>query len=249
MVSYLNSKPFILGLELANLLDEIELHLEVPSKTVNKLLAKEVDVALVPVAVLPQLNDYSIFTDYCIGANGKVNSVYLFSDVPVQQLKTIYLDGHSRTSANLLKILCAEYYKIDVEFIEDADVQPELIKGNTACLMIGDKAILHKNKFSFAYDLAEDWKKHTDLPFAFAVWVAKEEVGQQWEEQLNKAFALGLQHVETLVPQYQQHFPNFDIKTYLTKDIDSQYNSDKAKALDLFLSKLQSLKLLNTKNG
>ena len=56
-VSYLNTLPFIYGLEHSGLLSTVELSRDIPSECARKLLAGEVDVGLVPVAVLPELAD------------------------------------------------------------------------------------------------------------------------------------------------------------------------------------------------
>ena len=241
MVSYLNSKPFILGMELANLLDDVELHLEVPAKTAEKLQTGDVDVALVPVAILPTIPKHTIITDYCIGANGQVDSVFLFSQVPIQEVETIYLDSHSRTSSKLVQILCKEYWKQDVQFIENTIVHQNLVQGTTACLMIGDKAIHGKQNYKYNYDLAQVWKQHTGLPFAFAVWISTTPISQNWEKRLNEAFELGLQNIPKISPTYQRQFPNFDIHHYLTNNIQFEFTAEKAKALDLFLRKIEHL--------
>ena len=241
MVSYLNSKPFILGMELAGLLDEIELHLEVPSKTAEKLIQNDVDLALVPVAVLPSLPHHQIVTNYCIGAQGKVDSVYLFSDLPIEKIQIVHLDSHSRTSGNLVKVLMKDYWKKNVHFIENSAVHENLVEGSTACLMIGDKAIRLRNQFAYRYDLAEAWKKMTGLPFAFAVWVTAKPLPNHWEDQFNEAFKTGLEQVHKIVPFYENQFPDFDIQTYLTNTIQFNFSKEKARALDLFLSKMRQI--------
>jgi len=74
MVSYINAKPFQLGLEMTGLIDEVELHLDVPSVSAQKLIDNKVDIALVPVATLPKLKHPNIITDYCIGSVNEVAS-------------------------------------------------------------------------------------------------------------------------------------------------------------------------------
>src|ERR1043166_8619691 len=102
-VAYLNSKPFIYGLEHSRVLDQIDLQLDIPSECARKLINNEVEIGLVPVAVLPLIRDRQIISDYCIGAVGKVNSVMLYSDVPLDEIRTVLLDYQSRTSVTLVK--------------------------------------------------------------------------------------------------------------------------------------------------
>ena len=82
-VSYLNSKPFIYGLENSELLKSgaLELSLDIPSRCAQKLISKEAQIGLVPAATLNYLNDYSVISNFCIGAVGAVNSVFLFSNL------------------------------------------------------------------------------------------------------------------------------------------------------------------------
>jgi len=234
MVSYLNSKPFLRGLELSGLMDDIELHLEVPAKTTEKLMNNEVDIALVPTATLPQLTDFHLITDYCIGANKAVDSVFLFSDTTIERINTIYLDSHSKTSVNLIQILCRDYWKKQIHFVHNSNVSKEMVLGNTACLMIGDKALELKNSFRYQYDLASAWNQFTGLPFVFAVWVANAR-GASFEKVLNYAFGLGTKKIPELASFFQAEFPEQDLLTYFTHSIDYKFDKQKAKALDLFL--------------
>lgn len=241
MVSYLNSKPFILGMELANLLDNIELHLEIPSRTAKKLIENKVDVALVPVAVLPQLQGVDIITDYCIGADGFVDSVFLFSQVPIHKLSKIHLDAHSRTSANLLKVLLNKHWKHNVQYIENTEIHHSLIKDDIGCLIIGDKSIPLRNQFTYQYDLAHEWKQYTKLPFVFAVWVAKQGTNKSKIKELNKALSLGINHIEKVIPLYNNLYPKFDLTHYLTQNISYSLDAKKKKAIDLFLNELEQI--------
>ena len=136
-VSYLNTVPFIHGLKQSELIHSISLQLDYPSICADKLINGIVDLALVPVAVIPKLLQAHIISDYCIGANGAVDTVCLYSDLPITEIESIALDYQSRTSVALLKILLKEYWELKPEPIK-ADVGFEdNIKGNHAALVIG----------------------------------------------------------------------------------------------------------------
>src|SRR4051812_30744932 len=96
----------------------IELSMDYPAKIAQQLIDGEVDVALVPVAIIPKLKEYHIISDYCIGAEGPVASVCLFSEVPLHDIKRIFLDYQSRSSVALLKLLIREHWKLDVELVD-----------------------------------------------------------------------------------------------------------------------------------
>ena len=112
VISYLNSIPFVYGLNCSTISKSLNLQLDYPSVCADKLINNVVDIGLVPVVILKDYPSFKIISKYCIGANGDVDTVCLFSNVPIHDIKKIYLDYQSRTSVELLKILCREYWKI-----------------------------------------------------------------------------------------------------------------------------------------
>ena len=173
IVNYLNTKPFLYGLEKSGLTKVIDLQKDIPSVCAEKLINGVVDIGLVPAAALPKLDNYQILTDYCIGAVGKVDSVKLFSNVPLNEIKNILLDYQSQTSVNLVQILCSEFWKINPLFINTTIGFENSIKDNDAAVIIGDRTFIIQNTYPFEYDLAQEWQKFTGLPFVFAVWASK----------------------------------------------------------------------------
>jgi len=104
------------------------------------LVNDEVDIGLIPVAAIPDLPSYHIVGNYCIGAEGEIASVCLFSEVPMSQIETVYLDYQSRSSVALLKWLMKEYWGINPRIIQAIDESyRQEIKGTTAGLVIGDQ--------------------------------------------------------------------------------------------------------------
>jgi chorismate dehydratase len=91
-VSYLNTKPLLYGIEHSPVKDEIALLTEYPAKIADRLISDEIDIGLVPVAVIPQKKEYHFNTRFCIGCNGPVASVCLFSTVPMKDIRTVVLD-------------------------------------------------------------------------------------------------------------------------------------------------------------
>ena len=59
-VSYTNTLPFIYGLENSKIINHIELSKDIPSVCAKKLISNKVDIGLVPVAIIPKLNNYEI---------------------------------------------------------------------------------------------------------------------------------------------------------------------------------------------
>ena len=238
-VSYLNTKPLLYGIKRSELIDDIELIEGYPSRIAQMLLNDEIDIGLVPVAVLPELNNYYLISDYCIGTNADVASVSLFSHQPIDEIKTVLLDYQSKTSVALTKVLLKLYWKKNVEFINATENYIKAIKDSTAGVIIGDRALQYRNHFKYNYDLANAWKSFTGLPFVFATWVSNKPIDQAFINQFNAANKIGLDNIDEVVKQID--FEYYDIKKYFTKNISYNFDDAKKQALQLFLKLLKEI--------
>ena len=155
-VSYTNTKPFVYGLTHSEISKRIDLSLDIPSICASKLINNQVDIGLVPVAALLQISDYQIISDYCIGASGAVNSVFIFSNTPIEKVKVLHLDSQSRTSNNLAKVLLKNYWELNPAFI---DQEKDYLAEMQAFVEIGDRTFGKHDQYPYVYDLAEIWQK------------------------------------------------------------------------------------------
>ena len=241
-VNYLNSKPFIYGLESSDIKNEIDLQLDIPAVCANKLEENKVDIGLVPVAILAEMEEYHIISDYCIGSDGEVTSVLLLSDVPLHEIKEIQLDYQSRTSVMLVQILAEKFWKIKPQWIDAEENFESHIVGTTAGVVIGDRTFSLKNKFNYVYDLSAEWKKFTSMPFVFACWVSNKNLPEDFIQRLNKALSFGLANKDKVIQQYNEtHKTAFDVKDYLENKISFGFDEKKKAALDLFLRYVNEL--------
>jgi chorismate dehydratase len=236
-VSYLNTKPFIYGLYRSDLAEMIDLSLDIPSVCAQKLLTGEADIALTPVAIIPQLPEAYLVSDYCIGSTGAVQTVCVFSQVPLGEIKKMYLDFHSRTSVALVQLLCEKYWKISPEFIAATEGYENKIAGETAGLIIGDRAIGCQNRFQYTYDLGEAWTNWAGLPFVFAAWVSTKPIDPDIAGRFNAALALGLDHLPELL-KIIPGIPDFDIENYFRENISYKLDDAKWLGLNRFLGYL-----------
>lgn len=236
-VSYLNTKPFIYGLFRGGLSDLIELNLDIPSICAKKLAGGEVDLALAPVAIIPELMQAYLVSDYCIGATGAVKTVCIFSERPIAEVKQVYLDYHSKTSATLAPLLCREYWKIQPEFLPATEGFERRIGGETAGLIIGDRAIGRERDFPFVYDIGEAWTQWTGLPFVFAAWVSTRPLDPTFIHQFNGALEFGIGHLPELT-KIIPTIPGFDLDAYFRSNISYNLDEDKWKGLSKFLAML-----------
>lgn len=208
-----------------------------PSEIARQLISDEIDIGLVPVAALPEMKAYHIISDYCIGATGKVASVCLFSDCPLQEIKKLYLDYQSRTSVALAKILCAFHWKITPEFMEASPGYIHEISGETAGIVIGDRALELRTKKANVYDLAEGWIEMTGLPFVFAAWVSNKKLPENFIHLFNEANKRGLENIPKVIAQ--NPYPNYDLHSYFTENISYFLDAEKKKGLEMFLEMLR----------
>ena len=233
IVKYLNTKPLLYGIENSPVLQEMTLIPGYPAEIARMLENGNIDLGLVPVAAIPNINKGNIISDYCIGCNGAVASVCIFSEVPIENIKEVYMDYQSRTSVQLAKILLRNYWKSDAAFIDaDPDFR-ELIKGTTAGLVIGDRAFEQRKKSAFIYDLGEAWKAFTGLPFVFAAWVSNKALDKAFVQNFNAANKWGLEHIDEVVKQHP--YALFNLRRYYNDCISYELDVEKKRGMNLFL--------------
>lgn len=240
-VSYLNTKPFIYGLYRSPLSGQIELNLDIPSVCAQKLSDGRADLALAPVAVIPDLKEVYLLSDYCIGANGPVRTVCLFSAVPLEQITHIYLDFHSRTSVALIQVLCREYWQIKPVFLPASEGFESQIGGTTAGVIIGDRAFAWHQRFDYVYDLSEAWTAWTGLPFVFAAWMSTRPLPDAFLADFNTALREGIEHIPELIQILPTMPVGVDLPAYFRQNIVYEFGTVQKTALERFLRYLRAV--------
>jgi chorismate dehydratase len=239
IVNYTNTLPFLFGLNQHFSSEEIEIVSDHPADCAKKLLSGETDIGLIPVAILKSISNYSIVSDFCIGSENKVDSVMLYSEVPLHEISTILLDYQSRTSVALVQILCKEHWKINPNYVNAQAGFEDEIQGKIAGVIIGDRTFQLKNKYPYTFDLAENWKELTGLPFVFACWVCTSPLPESFLVKFNAALENGILRTEEAVENENKlNLTKEDCLFYLTQRINYSFNEEKKTALDLFLEKL-----------
>ncbi len=187
-----------------------------PAEVARKLQAGEVDVGLVPVAAVLNDGDYKVLPGWCIGADGPVRSVVLAGTCPPEEWTEVLLDGVSRTSVVLAKLLLKDgpWKRLDVRVrIVPPTTALDKAGGTVAALVIGDAARHLPGQFRFELDLAEAWTEWTGLPFVFAVWAGRPDLTLEDLSGLRSAAAEGMALRSALSEPE---------RTYLTEDIRYQ---------------------------
>lgn len=234
-VSYINAKPFVYGIEHSGFLSDYTLSLDVPSVCAEKLKTNQVDIGLAPVAIIPELGEHYILPDFCIGANGAVQTVMLYSDVPLKNIRTIHLDYQSRTSALLVQILAKHWWKIAPSWIQAKEGYEKKINGPTAGLIIGDRNFFLDHNFKYSFDLSAEWKSYTGLPFVFACWIANKNIDEQRLSSLYRALKFGIDNRDKILKDLRGQVDEKIIKNYLYNCINNSFDKQKQEAMKLFL--------------
>ena len=167
-VKYLNARPLIHGWSGQVVLDH-------PSALCAQLARGELDVALVSSFEFLRNPIYRIIDGISIASDGPVFSVVVARVGEISEIKQIELDPAAETSGNLLRCLFSEL-KLNPRFVARSTSS---ISRESARLLIGDQAIRfrqeHGEEFQF-WDLGENWKRLTHLPFVYALWLVRPEV-------------------------------------------------------------------------
>lgn len=237
-VAYLNTKPFLYGIYQHGLEQKINISLDIPSLCAKKLADGRANLGLIPVAAIPQIPNAKIITDYCIGTEGAVKTVCIYSFVPIEQIEALYLDYHSRTSAALTRYLLKNHWKINPKILPAKAGFEEKIQQKTAALIIGDRTIGLEEHYPYVYDLGEIWKAHTGLPFVFAAWVSTGDLPKAFLEEFNAALQTGIEKRAQVAQMFQSSHPNFSVHDYYHKYIHYELTPAKRQALGLFLQQI-----------
>lgn len=186
-MKYLNSRPLICAYDGPVIFDH-------PSELARGLAAGELDVALVPIFEVLRAPVYSIADGVAVACDGPVFSVILAYRGELAGVLRVALDPASLTSANLLRVLLAEFHGL----------RPEYGGGGGAQLLIGNQAIeFRMNEEGHdgwrVLDLGEEWKRCTGLPFVFAVWAMRPGIGREAAQALRELKTEGVGRIPEII--------------------------------------------------
>ena len=189
----------------------------VPTSLNKRMAEGTLDVSVVSaVEYARDWERYLLLPDLAISCDGPVRSVMLFSRVPAEQLsgQQVLVSKSSMTSVHLLEMLFENVWKSKPVFVagdaEASDLRAEQASSIVARLVIGDAALMLgtgaiSSPYEKVYDLGEEWKKWTGLPFVFAVWVAQRTADTQQalavHASLIESRNWGLKHLNELAAQ------------------------------------------------
>ena len=141
IVQYLNTAPLVWGFTNGPLRGKYDLSFTVPSQCAEQLRAGTVDVAIIPAIEYQRIDDLAILPDMAIASKKQVRSLLIMAKKPIEQVKSFALDGSSRSTQVLTRILCAEKWKIAPQFFEAPPDLGAMLQQADAALLIGDPAL------------------------------------------------------------------------------------------------------------
>ena len=181
-IGYINCFPIYGAIDRGIVRVDAELVTGTPSELNGLLAAGELDVSVISaVEYARDAESYVLLPNLAVSCDGPVRSVALFSNRPAPELQgeTVLVSASSRTSAYLLELLCKDVWRVTPHFVqaraEAADLDALGDLPHEAVLVIGDAALLlaAREVYQYRYDLGDEWKRWTGLPFVFAVWAAR----------------------------------------------------------------------------
>jgi chorismate dehydratase len=202
-VSYLNVRPLVYGLEAKR--DLVSLRFDVPSLCAKLLDDGEIDLGMVPSAAHLERPGDRIVPGVCIGSEGPVASVAIFTRRPIRDVRTLALDTSSRTSAALTRVLCKRRFDVAPTFITHAPDPAAMLAAADAALIIGDPALFADAHALGAekIDLGAAWTEMTGLPFVWAFWAGRPDAaGPDVVALLQQAAVDGMRHSDQLADAY-----------------------------------------------
>ena len=238
VVQYLNTAPLVWGLMHGSSRGRFDLSFTTPACCAEDLRGGRADLGIIPSIEYQRIDGLKVLPGLSIASKARVRSVLLLARVPVGEVRTVALDTSSRTSAALVQVLLRKFYKLDVT-TRPASPNPEaMLRSADAALLIGDPALVYAGS-ARVYDLAEEWRRFTGLPFVFAVWACRPGPALDVSA-LGRDFARsrdeGLDHINDIAAEWAPRLGlSADaVKVYLTENIDYTLDEENLQGLQLF---------------
>jgi cyclic dehypoxanthinyl futalosine synthase len=247
-VSFLNTRPITYGIERSLDTNRFELSFDLPARCAEQLAAGDADLGLIPVgAYATSETELRIVPGIAIASYGAVRTVLLVSEVPWDQLEEIALDGASRSSALLLRLLCHER-RLTPRFREVPHEEVlGVVGGRTGALVIGDAGFEAAQKFPHVQDLGQAWHDLTGLPFVFAVWAGRPDaVDAAAIAALQASLQDGLAARPTIARAWGEAHGGEPAlyETYLTRNIRYQLGSEELSGMSAFFERARAAGLI-----
>ena len=273
IVQYLNTAPLVWGFTNGPLRGKYDLSFTVPSQCADQLHAGTADIAIIPAIEYQRIDDLVILPDMAIASKKQVRSLLIVAKKPIEQVKSFALDGSSRSTQTLTRILCAEKWKIAPEFFQAPPDLSAMLQQADAALLIGDPALriavgIEKDsrpgtegqpvcqaatlgvvgsEILYVYDVVGEWRSLTGLPAVLAVWAAKRDIaGPDVAADFLASRDFGLSRIPEICFDAARdlELPQPTLESYLRHNIDFSLDEENRCGLELYFDHAEKLGLI-----
>jgi len=261
-ISYINDAPIYFGLDHGLLPPWLEMVSDVPAALNQKIKTGKIKISPVSAAFYAMNHkEFLLLPDLSISCNGRVMSVILASNYPIDGLdgKKVMFSQESASAAAFLKMIFRKRGVSPVFEVGPVNNYQQISNSVDAALVIGDTALLHPwgQIFKYCIDLGQLWHEMTRLPFVFAVWVVRRSFAdknpslvKEIHKLLMASMELGYQNIDKVIEAGKNKLglERSMVKEYfnlLYCDLDEK----KIKAMGLFFDSLFDQQILSERAG
>lgn len=277
IVKYLNTSPLVWSFTNGPLRGRYDLSFTVPSQCAESLRTGLADIAIIPAIEYQRIDGIVALPEMAIASKREARSLLVISKRPIAEVRRIALDPSSRSTQALVKILCAEHWKISPEFTETSPGL-DLLRGVDAALLIGDPALrlaigIDQGRIGlqeirpresveppvewgsdrlFVYDVVSEWLKLTGLPCVLALWAGRSEaIGSEVISDFLASKEYGLSQIGEIAAEASGTLglPAPALETYLRDNIDFSLDGENLRGLDLYFRKCAALNLIHRRKA
>lgn len=269
----MNTAPLVWSFTHGPLKGRYDLSFTVPSQCAESLRAGSSDIAIIPAVEYQRMENVVVLPGISIAAKREVRSLLLLSKKPMEQVRRVALDSSSRSTQALVKILCAERWRISPEFVQGVP-ETGMLEGADAALVIGDPALRlaiqleqsggqwstgssHHGSVQppaewgpdriYAYDVVREWRKLTGLPCVLALWVGRKQgISRDVVADFLASKEYGIARIGDIAVQASGELglPASALEKYLRENIDFSLDDENLRGLDLYFQKCAGLNLI-----
>jgi chorismate dehydratase len=186
-VPYVNAVPLVARFEEQGPASPVRVVYDVPSRLPALLDSGAADAVLVSSVDALTVPGRRMADGVCIGSDGPVKSVRLFSKVPPEEIRSLALDASSLTSNRLAQILLRERYGVRPSVRHHPPDLAAMLRESDAAVLIGDLGMTAAGDGLQVLDLGAEWKALTGRPFVWAGWIGRERLTPELARMLEDA--------------------------------------------------------------
>src|SRR5260370_40211595 len=218
-------------------------------------------------------DDLVILPDMAIASKNQVRSLLVIAKKPIEQVKSFALDGSSRSTQTLTRILCVEKWKVAPEFFQAPPDLGAMLQQADAALLIGAPALriavaiekdswpgaegqtvcraatlgITSTEFLYVYDVVGEWRSLTGFPAGLAVWAARRDIATpDVAADFLASRDFGLSRIPEICfdAARELELPARTLESYLRHNIDFSLDEENRRGLELYFDHAEKLGLI-----